>query len=117
MARLHGLEPFVSFTTSLKAATMSEQWSSHVAKIGGKMFAMRGGESGDIMFKVSALSFDVLTSLEGVGQAPYLAKGAWVRVSREAPLSDSELKAYISGSYEMIAAKLTRKLRAELGLD
>ena len=39
------------------------------------------------------------------------------KVEQGEPLTDAELKAYIKAWHEMIAAKLTRKLRAELGLD
>ena len=102
---------------SLPAVTLVEQWDAHVAKVGGKVFALCGEDGGHITFKVTELSFDGLTSLEGIGQAPYFAKRAWVSVAKGAPLSDRELKAYLKASHGLIAARLTRKLRAELGLD
>lgn len=114
---LHSLRAFDRYVASLKAATISEQWDAHVAKIGGKVFALIGDSGTPIVFKVSEISFDGLTTLEGVDQAAYFAKRAWVRVEKGAPLSDAELKAYIKASYDMITAKLTRKARAELGLD
>jgi predicted DNA-binding protein (MmcQ/YjbR family) len=114
---LHSGRTFRSAVTRLKAVTLHEQWGGHVAKVGGKVFAMIGEDSGHLTFKVSELSFDGLTSLEGIGQAPYFAKRAWVSVGKGAPLSDAELKAYIAASHEMVASKLTKKLRAELGLD
>ncbi len=114
---LHSVKSFSKYAAGLPAATLHEQWESHVAKVGGKVFAMIGQDGGHIVFKVIELSFDGLTSLDGVGQAPYFAKRAWVSVARGAPLSDAELKAYIRASHEMVAGKLTRKLRAELGLD
>lgn len=114
---LHGVSSFRRYAQSLHAATIHEQWDSHVAKIGGKVFALIGEEEHGIVFKVTELSFDGLTSLEGIGQAPYFAKRAWVHVAKGAPLTDAELKSYIAASYRMIAAKLTRKLRAELGLE
>jgi predicted DNA-binding protein (MmcQ/YjbR family) len=89
----------------------------HVAKVGGKVFALIGDTGTPIVFKVSEISFDGLTTLEGVRQAAYFAKRAWVSVDKGAPLTDAELKAYIKASHGMIAAKLTRKLRADLGLD
>lgn len=113
---LHSVSTFRRYAQSLHAATIHEQWDSHVAKIGGKVFVLLGAEGG-IVFKVTELSFDGLTSLEGIGQAPYFAKRAWVHVAKGAPLTDAELKSYIAASYRMIAAKLTRKLKAELGLE
>jgi predicted DNA-binding protein (MmcQ/YjbR family) len=108
---------FLKHVSTLKAVEVTEQWNSHVAKVGGKVFALIGQESEDIVFKVTEMSFDMLTELEGVRQAPYFAKRAWVRVSPEADLSAKDIEAYVAASYEMIASKLTRKARAELGLD
>jgi predicted DNA-binding protein (MmcQ/YjbR family) len=114
---LHSVRTFRKFISGLPATTLHEQWESHVAKVGGKVFALIGEDGDPIVFKVSELSFDGLTTLDGVGQAAYFAKRAWVRVGKGAPLSDTELKSYLTASHAMVAAKLTRKLRAELGLD
>ena len=114
---LHGKAAFTKFAMSLPAVTMVEQWGSHVAKVGGKVFALLGAEHGDIAFKVTELSFEGLTQIEGVGQAPYFAKRQWVSVDKGAALSDADLKAYIAASHRMIVSKLTHKLRAELGLS
>lgn len=114
---LHSVAAFNRYIRSLKAATVTEQWDGHVAKVGGKVFALIGDAGAPIVFKVSELSFDGLTTLEGVEQAAYFAKRAWVRVEKDAALTDAELKAYIKASYDMIVAKLTRKLCTELGLD
>ena len=108
---------FVKFVTALPAVTLHEQWNSLVAKVGGKVFALCGDETGSIVFKVSEMSFEGLTTLDGVGQAAYFAKRQWVNVSREAELPAKDLKVYITASHDLVAAKLTRKLRAELGLD
>lgn len=113
---VHTVTAFKRLVGSLPAATVVEQWDAHVAKVGGKVFALIGNAGTPIVFKVSEISFDGLTSLEGIGQAAYFAKRAWVSVEKGAPLSDAELKAYVRASHQMVAAKLTRKLRAELGL-
>lgn len=114
---LHGVKAFRKFVTSLPAVTLVEQWGSHVAKVGGKVFALCGQDGDHLTFKVTELSFEGLTALDGIGQAPYFAKRAWVSVARGAPLGDADLKAYIAASHRMIAGQLTRKSRAELGLD
>ncbi len=114
---LHAPKAFIRCATGLRAVEVAEQWNSHVAKVGGKVFAMLGQGSGTIVFKVSETSFEGLTALDGIGQAPYFAKRAWVSVARGAPLSDADLKAYIAASHAMVAGRLTRKVRAELGLD
>ena len=112
---LHDRQRFAAFATGLPAATLVEQWESLVAKVGGKVFCLRGEQSGDIVFKVSEMSFDGLTDLEGIGQAGYFAKRQWVRVEPGA-LEDGLLEGYIRQSHQIIASKLTRRIRAELGL-
>jgi predicted DNA-binding protein (MmcQ/YjbR family) len=108
---------FEAFALSLPAVTIVHQWGdSSVAKVGGKLFAMLSPGSANLCFKVSELTFAMLTDLDGVGQAPYLAKGQWVSVSPTAALSDDDLAAYIGEAHRIIAGKLTRKLQAELGL-
>jgi predicted DNA-binding protein (MmcQ/YjbR family) len=114
---LHSVKAFRKYVATLPAVTLVEQWESHVAKVGGKVFALCGQDGDNLTFKVTELSFEGLTELDAVGQAPYFAKRAWVSVGRGAPLTDADLKAYIAASHRMIAGKLTRKLRAELGLD
>jgi predicted DNA-binding protein (MmcQ/YjbR family) len=108
---------YEKFVTGLPAVTLVEQWGSSVAKVGGKVFATFGLTGHDIVFKVSETAFAGLTSIEGIGQAPYFAKGQWVAVEKDAALPEKDLKAYIRESHRTIAAKLTRKARAELGLD
>lgn len=112
---LHDRDGYRQFIGTLPAATLGEQWEALVAKVGGKVFCLLGDDSGDIVFKVSEIAFDGLVEIDGIGQAAYFAKRQWVRV--EPGALDAELLAgYIRESHRLIAAKLTRKLRAELGL-
>ncbi|HEY4201342.1 MAG TPA: MmcQ/YjbR family DNA-binding protein [Devosiaceae bacterium] len=109
---------FESFTLSLPAVTIVHQWGdSSVAKVGDKMFAMLSPGPAGLCFKVTEFTFDMLTDLEGVTQAPYLAKRGWVSVTGSAPLSDDDLRAYVMEAHRAIASKLTRKMRQELGLE
>lgn len=112
---LHDRDAFRAFVSSLPAATFSEQWEALVGKVGGKVFCLNGNTSGDIVFKVSEIAFDGLTEMDGIGQAAYFAKRQWVRVSPGA-LEDELLAGYIGEAHRLITGKLTRKLRAELGL-
>ena len=47
--------------------------------------------------------------------APYMARAKWVLVT-QSKLSKKEYERYIEQSYELVKAKLTRKIRTELGL-
>lgn len=97
--------------------TFVDQWDSHVAKVGHKVFAVLGQrDDWRLVVKCSEESFEILTDLDGIAQAPYFAKRKWVSISDNAPLSTQELEYYVRRSYELVAAGLTRKLRAELGI-
>jgi predicted DNA-binding protein (MmcQ/YjbR family) len=109
---------FEGFAASLVAVTFVEQWGGLVAKVGGKVFAVWGGlrgEPGSIVFKVAETSFEILTALEGVNQAPYFAKGKWVAVG-PAALPEGDVKQYLAGSHALVAVGLTKVLQRELGL-
>ena len=120
---------------ALPATFMVVQWgASHVWKVGdpvtkNKVFAMStfwtgkddaadhaGAGQHAIVFKVAPMSFEMLTEEPGIVQAPYMAKGQWVRVTEESPLSDEDLMAYVRAAHRIMAGGLTKKLQAELGL-
>jgi predicted DNA-binding protein (MmcQ/YjbR family) len=108
-------EEIEAFAMAMPAATKVVQWGgSDVYKVGGKVFAMCH-PAGGISFKVSEIGFVVLTE-DGPGrQAPYCAKGQWVNVPLDgAP--DGDLQDWLRTAHSLIAAKLTKKARAELGL-
>jgi predicted DNA-binding protein (MmcQ/YjbR family) len=101
---------------SLPAASKVVQWGgSDVYKVGGKVFAICG-LGGGLSFKVTDIGFAVLTEAGGPGrQAPYCAKGQWVVVDLDG-LDGEEVRGWLATAHSLIAGKLTRKLRAELGL-
>lgn len=112
---LHDPQGFAALVAALPGTSLVEQWGSRVAKVGGKVFGLVAAGGGGVAFKVSETSFAGLTELPGVEQAPYFAKGQWVSVAPGA-LDEAELAAYLKEAHRLIAAKLTKKLRAELGL-
>ena len=98
----------------LPAVTKVVQWGDHdVYKVGGKVFAICGGES--MSFKVTEIGFMVLTENGPGRQAPYLAKGQWVIVDI-ADVDEADAADWMKVSHALIAATLTKKARAELGL-
>ena len=112
---------FNQYCAGLPATTNVIQWGgSSVWKVGGKIFAICshwGPVDRDcISFKCSDLSYQILCELEGIVPAPYLARAKWVQVQKPDVLSDEDIKSYINDAHQIIAAKLTKKLRAELGL-
>lgn len=87
--------------------------------VGGKMFAVAGHEGEDeprYCFKASDASFEQLCE-EGVAEpAPYLARAKWVLTKDAHSLPDDQLKTYLAIAHGLIAEKLTRKARKELGI-
>ncbi len=114
--RLHALR---EFALSLPHTTWVKQWGEClVYKVAGKMFlilALDAETLDGIVFKCTPEEFDELTEIDGIGQAPYCAKRHWVRVSDESALSAAEMERRIRRSYDLVVAKLPKKVRAELG--
>ena len=88
-----------------------------VFKIGGKMFAVIGLEAASdhcLSFKCTPEKFAELIEEEGINPAPYVARYHWVALERFDALSEKELKAMLRTAYDLVLAKLPKKLRAEL---
>ena len=108
------------FCASLSHAHGEHKWKiDYVYTIGAKMFAIvftdRNGES-HVSFKVDDDLFLQYADRPGFIPAPYLARAMWVQVKDLKKISDAELKALLRRSYDLVSRKLTKKLRAELGL-
>ena len=97
--------------------TESVQWEHLVFKVGGKMYAMANLEpSGHwLSFKCSTESFVELVEVPGIVPAPYLARAQWVALENHAVLSPGRVQALLREGYEVILAKLPKKVRAGLG--
>lgn len=111
-----------AFCASLPATTHVVQWgNADVWKVGGKVFAICGWNEGRdaVTFKAGDIAYEILQDQPGIRPAPYLASRGmkWLQVYDEPGLSEAALKEHIVMSYDMVVAKLTKKLRAELGLD
>ncbi|MBU4436084.1 MAG: MmcQ/YjbR family DNA-binding protein [Alphaproteobacteria bacterium] len=112
-------EGFDAACRALPGATLTVQWGDdQVYKVGGKMFAVMGRSvpQGGVSFKVSEVAFEVLTETGRATPAPYLARAKWVRFEDLAALDADEVADWLKTAHGLVAGKLTRKLRAELGL-
>ena len=114
-------EAFEAHCLSLRGATFSVQWGgTHVFKVGGKIFALAGGlverRATGYMFKTSDMAYELLIEAGLARPAPYLARAKWVQLTSNAALPDAELAAYLNQAHALVAAKLTRAARRELGL-
>ena len=99
----------------LPATTKVIQWGgSDVYKVGGKVFAICG-LAGGLSFKVTPIGFVALTEGGPGRQAPYCAKGHWVAIDLD-DADDADITDWLAHAHALIAAKLTRRARLELGL-
>ena len=110
--------PFEAFVLGLPATTLVRQWrDDSVAKVGGRIFALLDKDPGEIWLKVSDMAYSVMTELDGIRPAPYFARAGWVAISAESPLTEIELKAYLTRAHALVASRLSRKRQRELGLE
>jgi predicted DNA-binding protein (MmcQ/YjbR family) len=98
-------------------ATEDIKWGADIVfSVGEKMFMVTGADAPQGMsFKVEDERFLELTDRPGIIPAPYLARAKWVRVESADALDDGEAAALLRRSYELVFAKLTKKLQRELG--
>lgn len=115
-------DDFDAFCRSLPHTTHVVQWGgASVWKIGDKVFAIAGWqEEGDpfVTFKVTPMTFDVLKDEPGCRPAPYLASRgmSWIQCMDHRTLSEDDLKAYLTESYRLVGAGLSKTKQRALGL-
>jgi len=109
----------IKYCATLPAVTQDIKWGAdQVSSVGGKMFcvACEGEGRAQVSFKVDDDLFLQFTDREGFVPAPYMARNKWVQVRDLQKVSDAELKSLVKRSHALVAARLTKKLRTELGL-
>lgn len=105
------------FCLALPAATLDYPFGPGVDayRVGGKMFALVSPDGG-VSFKVSDIAFEVLTETGRARPAPYLARAKWVNLPDPSAWEAGDLAEHLATAHEIVAAGLTRKARATLGL-
>lgn len=101
---------------ALPGTTEELQWGDHLLyKVGGKMFCIGSVNHGDgVAFKIPEEDFDEMTARPGIIPAPHLARAKWVKITDGNALKPAEWKALIRQSYELVKAKLPKKVQANL---
>ncbi len=98
--------------------TEDVKWESNaVFSVGTRMFAVSTVDvpATGISFKVDDERFLELTDRPGIIPAPYLARAKWVYVESAKALNDAEAAQLLRRAYDIIFAKLTKKLQKEIG--
>jgi hypothetical protein len=74
----------------------------------------RSGTTTTGFFQGSGRRIYGTTSSEGIIQAPYFARMKWVTVLEESRLSHKEWEQYLRQSYELVKAKLPKKIQESI---
>jgi predicted DNA-binding protein (MmcQ/YjbR family) len=111
--------PLLRLCRRLPGATEDVKWGHDlVFSVGGKMFAAFDLEPTDaVAFKVSPPLFASLIHRRGIRPAPYAARHHWVLVESGDALPLEVLGELLREAHALVAEKLPRRLRRELGLE
>jgi predicted DNA-binding protein (MmcQ/YjbR family) len=106
------VESIRRFCLSFPRVTENLQWGDDLCfKVGGKIFALLslGSVPQRLMFKCTPETFAELVEHEDIIPAPYVGRYKWVSLERLDVLPWIETKDLIEQSYQMVAAKATRR--------
>jgi len=108
------IEQLRELCLSFPGVTEQMQWGDDLLfKVGGKMFAVAPLVPAKIWISLKANpeNFAELTERPGIIPAPYLARAKWISLETADALPDAEIAQLVRGSYELVLAKLPRKMR------
>ncbi|HLF62509.1 MAG TPA: MmcQ/YjbR family DNA-binding protein [Saprospiraceae bacterium] len=114
------IEDIHKLCSSLPAVTEDIKWEHDLCFcVGGKMFLVVGLNSTPTMasFKVADEEFEEIAARDGFMPAQYVARYKWVTVDDINRMRKSEWKHYIQQSYQLVSAKLAKKMKKELGIE
>lgn len=102
---------------ALPGADLSIKWGDdRVYTVGGKMFAATDGGATNLSMKVTDIAFQALVEQGRARPAPYAARFGWVMFDDLSALDAAEVEDWLNTAHRLVAEKLTRKQRVELGL-
>ena len=112
------IEELQQFCLSLPAVTQDVKWDNDlVFSVGTKMFCIAAlTPPMTCSFKVPDDIFEELSVQPHFVPAPYMARAKWVQVTDASVLTRKEWEAYLQQSYQLVVAKLTKKVKSALEL-
>lgn len=102
---------------SFPGVTEHQIWGADLTfKVGNKMFAHSVLEFARVWlsFKTSDEKFAELLERQDVIPAPYLARAKWVALESREAIPPAELRELLREAYELVVAKLPKKIQAGL---
>ena len=112
------IETLGDLCRSLPAVTEDVKWGHDLCfSVADKMFCVAALDGPlSVSFKVKDEEFDEMSSSPGIRPAPYVARYKWVLVEEIDSLSRKEWEHYIRQSYDLVKAKLPKKVARQHGL-
>src|SRR5258707_14795607 len=110
------IESIRAICKDLPGVTEGIKWGNDLCfMVADKMFCVAGLEAPlKVSLKVQDEEFDELSNLPGIIPAPYVAKHKWVLIEDGKVFTKKKWEHYIRQSYELVVARLTRKVQAQL---
>lgn len=115
------VEQLREFCLGLKGCTEGFPFDSEtlVFKVGGKMFCLVSLEKSPLTFNVKCdpeLALDLRERYSGVQPGHHMSKTNWNTVVCDGSFESKKVTEWVKLSYGLVAASLTKKSKAELGL-
>jgi predicted DNA-binding protein (MmcQ/YjbR family) len=102
---------------ALPGATFDVKWGAdHVYSVGGKMFCATDAAGTNLSFKASEIAFEALTAAGCAKPSKYLARAHWLSLDDLAAQDPAEVRGWIATAHGLVATKLPKRQRRELGL-
>ena len=110
------IETLRSICSKFPGVTEDVKWGHDLCFcVGGKMFCVTSLEPPHrVSFKVPDEDFEELSQRDGFIPAPYMARNKWVSVEKTNKVSRKEWKEFVEQSYQLIRAKLPKKVQQSL---
>jgi predicted DNA-binding protein (MmcQ/YjbR family) len=113
------IEDLQKICRKLNGVTEDIKWEDHLCfNVGGKMFLVTAPDRipHSASFKVSDECFEEVCNWEGFIPAPYMARHKWAHLDDISRLNKKQWEEFIKQSYNLVASKLSAKLKKELGV-
>jgi predicted DNA-binding protein (MmcQ/YjbR family) len=102
---------------ALPGTTQDVKWGAdYVYSVGGKMFGATDEAYSSLSFKATDIAYEALTETGRARPAPYAARFKWVMFDDLASLDAAEVADWLKTAHGLVAGKLPKTQRAELGL-
>lgn len=110
------IESLRTICIDLPGVTEGVKWGNDLCfMVGEKMFCVSSLEGPlKISLKVRDDEFEELSSLPGIIPAPYMAKHKWILIENVKVFNIKKWKEHIRQSYNMVLAKLPRRVQARI---